>query len=156
MTWVTQPKDLRVSQPVTGHSAPLSRPHPTHGRAPNGNSVTFTPAGLFGATARCSCLHPIDPLAVTPESEMIRAMVERQVDELSSDFFLLGSVLSFKDFVRSHFSGAVAAGLAYLFMIGEGYVWADHFELQSPRGDAAVRAGPDFVFTGPGDRKSVV
>lgn len=149
MVWVTRPKELHVSQPVTGHSAPLLRPHPTHGRAPKGTSFTFTPAGLFGATARCSSLRPLDPLAVTPESEMIRAMIERHVDESSPDFFLLGSVWSLKDFMGSHFAGAVAAGLTYLFMIGEGYVWADHFEHQSPKGDPAVRVGPDFVFAGP-------
>lgn len=141
-----------VAQPATGHPAPVSRPHPTHGRAPRSTSLTFTPAGLFGATARCSCLQPLDPLdplAVTPESEMIRAMVERHVDESSSEFVLLDSVSSLKDFMRSHFSGSVATGLSDLLMIGEGYVWADHFELQTPRGDPAVRAGPDFVFAGP-------
>lgn len=150
MTWSSKTKDLGVSTPATSHPAPFSRPHPTGGITPTTTSVSLSPATLFGATARCTYLHAVNPLAVTPESLMIQALTDQHVDDVALDFFLNDSANSFKDFARSYFAGTVAAGLTYLFMIGEGYTWSDHFELSSPRGNSTAKAGPDFVFARPG------
>lgn len=76
---------------------------------------------------------------------MIQALVEQHVDYTSSDFAILKSADQFKDYVKSYFSGTIAAGLAYLAMIADGYVWADHFE-SIGGGNAYASQSPDFVF----------
>ena len=63
MSWTTATKNLDVAK-IAGHA--LTRPHVT-GRAPSTAAIAFTPAALFGATARCSHLHPINPHLVSPE-----------------------------------------------------------------------------------------
>ena len=76
---------------------------------------------------------------------MIAKLVEQHVDDFGDDFAILASARSLKDFVKSYFVGTVAAGLAYLVMINEGYVWADHFE-NIGGGNPTHARKPDFAF----------
>ncbi len=45
--------------------------------------------------------------------------------------------------------GSSAAGVAYLQMIRDGYVWCDHFENQLLLETAPTKRSPDFVFSRP-------
>lgn len=107
--------------------------------------------------ARCSHLHPIDPHAVTFESEACRHLVAHHVDEKGNEFFLLPTVKSLKDFSRTHLIGVAGAGLAYLQMVTDGYVWVDHFENLYLEGGQpkdedgkSITRSPDFAFARPG------
>lgn len=141
MPWTHKSKAITVT---------LQTPHLTSatgliGRSLGVSSVTFTPLELYGAAARTSHLTAINPFVVTPESEVVRALLEQHVDDTSADFAVLKTANAFKDFVKSYFAGTVAAGIAYLAMIQAGYTWADHFEnLLSP---GKKSKSPDFVFT---------
>ncbi len=116
------------------------------GRAPNVTEIEFTPQELFGAMARCSHLHPVNPEVATFESESSRHLISAHVDDAANDFFLLPSVKRLKDSSRSHLVGVVGDGIAYLQMIRDGYVWCDHFENLSPSQNLETKKRPDFVF----------
>jgi hypothetical protein len=140
--WSTKIKDLGSST-QTPHGSSRAG---VAGRTPAVTSITFTPVEFFGAAARCLHTHVINPAVVTPESLLLSALVAPHVDDVSAPFGVLGSADRFKDYARSYFAGTVAAGLAYLQMIADGYVWSDHFEnLASVAGQT-----PDFVFARPG------
>ena len=97
-------------------------------------------------------MHVINPALVTPESAMIKALVEQYVDDTNAKFAVEPSADNFKDYVSSYFSGTVAAGIAYLAMIRDGYTWSDHFE-NVGGGNPHATKSPDFVFarSGHGD-----
>jgi hypothetical protein len=147
MPWTSKAKDMDILNPPTPHGSNKSG---IIGRAPGITSITFTPAELFGAAARCSYLHLVNPALVTPESTMIAKLVEQHVDDTSKYFAVMSSADSFKDYAKSYFSGTVAAGIAYLTMIADGYVWADHFENERRAGpgigNSTATRSPDFVF----------
>lgn len=146
MPWSSKVKDISTT---STHAHPLTRVG-VAGRAPGVSTIDFTPIEFFGAAARCSHLHVINPAIVTLESLVVSALVEQHVDDVSSDFAVLSSADNFKDFVKSYFAGSVAAGIAYLQMIRDGYVWSDHFE-NLGGGASGVTRTPDFVFSRPGD-----
>jgi hypothetical protein len=141
MAWISKPKVISIGQ-VTPH---FTRQNGVSGRAPATTSITFTPAELFGAAARCSHLHVINPALTSPERQMMAALIEEHVDDTSSDFAILPTAQRFKDFVGGYFTGSVAAGIAYLALINDGYTWSDHFE-NVVGGNPAVSRSPDFVF----------
>jgi hypothetical protein len=145
MSWTTIRKHLGTSQLVahSSHTAGVI------GRAPATLTMTFSPLELFGAAARCSHLHLVNPAIVTPESLMIARLIEPHVDNSSNDFAILATADLFKDFVKSYFAGTVAAGLAYLAMVTNGYIWSDHFE-HVGGGRPTRGKKPDFVFSGVG------
>ena len=144
--WTSQQKDLSATI-VQAHTPP---PKPgVSGRGPGVTSITFQPLEFFAAAARCSHLHVINPSIVTPESLIISSLVENHVDDTSTDFAILSSADTFKDYIKSYFAGTVAAGLAYLQMVRDGYVWSDHFE-RFGGGAPGVTRTPDFVFSQPG------
>lgn len=121
-----------------------------NGRAPKVLKIQFTSQELFGAMARCSHLHTINPAAVTFESEGCRYMISQHVDDQDDNFFILPSVRKLKDFSRTHLIGVVGAGIAYLQMIRDGYVWCDHFENLTLPVSPSTKRTPDFVFSRPG------
>lgn len=141
--WVSRQKEIYTTR-LTGH---INRNPHLVGRAPARLHFDFKPLELYGATARCSFLSFVNPLIVTPESEMIAKLLEQHVDDISRNFFILPSANSLKDFIKSYFSGSVATGLAYLAMENEGYYWGDHFE-NLGGGNPTHRRKPDFVFSG--------
>lgn len=145
MVWTSQSKDLGIAK-TTGHPNATAG---VTGRALGIAGIHFTPLELFGAAARCSHLHFVNPALATPESMMIGALVEQYVDNVSTDFAILATAGNFKDFVKSYFAGTVASGLAYLSMIEDGYHWVDHFE-NVTGGNPAIKRSPDYVFTGNG------
>jgi hypothetical protein len=125
----------------------LARPN-VSGRAPAISTFSFSPLALYGACARASHLHLIDPSVASPESRITSALIREHVDNAGADFAVLKTVKRFKDHWRAHFIGTVAEGLGYLEMINDGYVWADHFE-NLLGGNPKATASPDYVFTGP-------
>lgn len=141
MPWVLQRKDIAITK-ATGH--PSTRPN-VAGRALDRATINFSAAELYGAAARCSHLHVVNPIAVTPESEMMKALFEHHVDDTNPNFFVLPSANNFKDFVANHFFGSLGSALAYLAMSRNGYVWCDHFENLARENSASAKA-PDFVF----------
>lgn len=145
MVWTSKQKDLGVAK-LVGHAHSNLN---VIGRAPAIPTISFQPIELFGAAARCSHLHLINPAVITPESLMVQALVESHVDDVSTNFAILASANQFKDFVKGYFAGTVAAGLSYLAMINDGYVWSDHYE-NLGGGNAAVARTPDFAFAGVG------
>lgn len=151
MTWTTKLKDLPTTAKVGYSSADPN----LSGRAPQQTALNFSPLELFGAAARCSHLHLLDPTIATTESEMIAALVAPHVDNISDDFAVLATADSFKDYVKGYFAGTVATGLAYLAMINEGYVWSDHFE-NAGGGHPSHARKPDFVFGGIGTGVSLM
>lgn len=144
MVWETKHKAMNVTK-VTGHLPPAKLN--VRGRAPQKLSITFTPAELFGAMARCSHLHVINPSAATPEAETCRHLLHQYVDDTSEDFAILGSANRLKDFSRTHLAGVVGAGISYLQMVRDGYIWFDHFENFALAGPAPSSKSPDFVFS---------
>jgi len=95
--------------------------------------IQFTPEELFGAMARCSYLHPVDPGAVTFESEGCRHLIAQHVDDQADDFFILPTVRRLKDFSRTHLVGIVGAGIAYLQTSSSGsmrWIWGISFSRQ--------------------------
>lgn len=143
MAWTTRAKDLGISKVV---------PHPSSdpnviGRAPTITTINFTPLEMFGATARCSFLNVINPAAITAESQMMAALIEQYVDDISPDFAILATADLFKDYAKSYFAGTVASGAAYLTLIRDGYTWSDHFE-NLKGGNPATAKTPDYVFAG--------
>lgn len=108
----------------------------------------ITPSELFGAAARCSHLHCVNIQIPTPESLVMARLIEQYVDDTTPEFAVLSKVDTLKDYVKSYFTGTVAAGLAYLFMDREGYIWSDHFE-NVKGGNPKHSRKPDFVFSGP-------
>lgn len=141
MAWIAKPKSISV----TKHASHAARRASVDGRALALKTVSFGPGELFGAAARCSSLLHVDPVAVTPESELVKALVSRHVSDASSEFSFLPSADQFKDFVGNHFTGTVAAGIAYLAMVQDGYAWVNHFENLGSANNAEARS-PDFVF----------
>lgn len=141
MTWISKSKDISITQETPHKSADPA----VISRAFQNKTITFTPARFFGAAARCSHLHAVNPALVTRESAMIKALVEGYVDDQSNDFAIDRSADNFKDYIKSYFSGTVAAALSYLAMIDDGYRWADHFE-NIKGGNPNVSRSPDFVF----------
>ena len=148
MTWTSKSKNLRVHS-VIPHTEPPSGA--VKGRAPNVLAMSFSPQELYGAMARCSHLHTVNPDAVTFESEGCRHLISQHVDDTAENFFILESAKRLKDFSRTHMVGVVGAGLAYLQMVRDGYVWCDHFEKLSLAGSAPTKKSPDFVFSRPGN-----
>jgi hypothetical protein len=147
MTWISRDKRI-ITASVQPHTAPPNSE--IKGRPPGVTSIRFTPQELFGAMARCSHLHLIDPAAVTTESECCRLLIAHHVDEPTDDFSLLASVKRLKDSVRSHMIGSTGTGIAYLQMIRDGYVWCDHFENLSLTKRPNTKKSPDYVFSRPG------
>jgi hypothetical protein len=146
MPWTSRRKDLAVTGVV---------PHPNGdprvvGRAPRVTTLNFTPFALFGAMARCHYTHLVNPSLVGWEAAHMQSLLEQHVEDQSPDFAILGSADTMKDYVKAYFAGTVAAGLAYLAMISDGYVWSDHWEnIAGSKGAAGVRKSPDFVFADP-------
>ncbi|TJW00068.1 MAG: hypothetical protein E5W97_30260 [Mesorhizobium sp.] len=130
---------------VTGHLPP-AKPS-VQGRAPQKKTIAFTPAELFGAMARCSHLHVINPSAATPEAETCRHLLHQYVDDTNDDFAILNTANRLKDFSRTHLAGVVGAGISYLQMVRDGYTWFDHFENLALAGPAPSTKSPDFVFS---------
>lgn len=151
MAWSTISKDLGVTKKVA-HTAKTSG---LTGRAPGISTITFSPLTLFGATARCSHLHVINPHVLSQEAVIVKSLVENYVDDVSTDFAILSGIDDCKDFMRSYFAGTVASGLSYLAMINDGYTWTDHFE-NLTGGATGVRTSPDFVFAGYGTGAALV
>ncbi|RVK90428.1 hypothetical protein CN150_27905 [Sinorhizobium meliloti] len=148
MVWTAKSKALELTQ-ITGHPPPA---HPkVHGRAPQKRTITFTPAELYGAMARCSHLHVINPSAATPEADTCRHLLHQYVDEAGDDFAILEAADNLKDFSKTHLAGVVGAGISYLQMIRDGYIWFDHFENLAVAGPAPTKKSPDFVFSRNGD-----
>jgi hypothetical protein len=145
--WTSKSKKLALHSVTAMEESPKKK---LTGRAPDVTDIEFTPQELFGAMARCSHLHPVNPEVVTFESEGSRHLISMHVDDSAEDFFLLPSVKRLKDSSRSHLVGMVGDGIAYLQMIRDGYVWCDHFENLSPSADPETRKRPDFVFNRPG------
>ena len=127
MVWKTKPKDLDITSVIPRQNSDSN----VVGRAPAISTIKFSPMELFGAAARCSHLHTVNPAIVSPESAMIAALLEQHVDDTSANFAILASANNFKDFIKSYFTGTVAAGVAYLTMINDGYIWADHFRVSA-------------------------
>ncbi|NTI46650.1 hypothetical protein G6L94_31000 [Agrobacterium rhizogenes] len=148
MKWVANPKSLKTST-VTAHRD--GRSHPIRGRAPAVREVTFTPSELYGAIARCSHLHVVDPSIVTEESEIYRNLISQHVAEENADFAILATADRLKDYSARHMTGVVGDGLAYLQMTRDGYDWFDHFENLPLLGSPATARSPDFVFSRRGD-----
>jgi hypothetical protein len=143
--WTSLAKDISTTS---------TTPHPSsvtgiNARPPGIKTINFKPAEFFGAGARCSHLHIVNPALITPESEMIRHLVSEHVDNTNADFAIMSTADNFKDYVKSYFAGTIASALAYLAMIGDGYVWADHFE-NLGGGNTSTKRTPDFVFARPG------
>jgi hypothetical protein len=145
MAWTTKSKDISITS-TTDHASSQTG---VIARGPGVTKISFTPAQFFGAAARCCHLHVINPLLVTPESAMVKALVEQYVDDQKTDFAIDNAADNFKDYVKSYFSGTIASGLAYLAMINDSYVWSDHFE-NIKGGNPNVARSPDFVFARPG------
>jgi len=143
MVWTSKLKDLATTD-IVGH---VNSDPALIERAPANPSVSFTPLELYGAAARCGYLSFVNPRIATAESDTIAKLVEPHVDDISNDFAILASADTFKDYVKSYFTGAVATGLAYLAMINESYVWSDHFE-SAGGGKTSHARKPDFVFAG--------
>jgi hypothetical protein len=141
MPWSTMAKDISATsvKPHTSSTAGII------GRPPNIQSFNFKPAEFFGAGARCSFTHLINPALVTPESEMVKFLVREHIDDTMQDFAIQSSADDLKDYVKSYFAGTVASALAYLAMIRDGYVWSDHFENVGWTNKSTKRT-PDFVF----------
>ena len=76
---------------------------------------------------------------------MMKTLVEQHIDDTSNDFAVQKTADNFKDYAKSYFAGTVAAGIAYLAMIKDGYTWSDHFE-NVGGGDPNATRSPDFVF----------
>lgn len=144
MVWSTKMKKIEIAA-KTAHRSTNSK---VVGSTPSKNSLNFTPSELFGAAARCSHLHLVNVSAPTPEGEAMARLIERYVDDVSDEFAIMADADSLKDYVKSYFAGTVGTGLAYLAMINEGYVWADHFE-NVGGGNSASKRKPDYVFAGP-------
>lgn len=144
MVWSTQSKSLDITSTKPYKSI---RPN-VLGRALSNKTLKFTPAELFAAAARSSHLHKINFAPTTPESVLMARLIELHVDDTSLDFAITDNADNLKDYVKSYFVGTVAAGLAYLTMINEGYVWSDHFE-NVGGGAPKKKRKPDYVFSGP-------
>ncbi|MBB4420791.1 hypothetical protein GGE20_005782 [Rhizobium leguminosarum] len=144
MVWATKTKGLELTK-TTGHPPP--RKPQIRGRAPATKAITFTPAELFGAMAKCSHLHVVNSAAVTSESETCRHLLNEYVDDDDDSFAILETADRLKDFSRTHLAGVVGAGISYLQMIRDGYTWCDHFENMSLAGAAPTKKSPDFVFS---------
>ena len=142
MTWARKQKSLGTTK-FQAHPNSMAG---VIGRKPSGSTMTFSQLELFGASARCSHLYLINPAIVSPKSQMIAKLIEPHVDDINNDFAVLASTDFLKDFVKSYFVGTVAAGLAYLAMTDNGYVWSDHFERVRSQQTRIKR--PDFVFSG--------
>ncbi|NKK60008.1 hypothetical protein GFM44_29490 [Rhizobium leguminosarum bv. viciae] len=149
MVWATKTKGLELTK-TTGHPPP--RKPQIRGRAPATKAITFTPAELFGAMARCSHLHVVNSAAVTAESETCRHLLNEYVDDDDDSFAILETADRLKDFSRTHLAGVVGAGISYLQMIRDGYTWCDHFENATLAGAAPTKKSPDFVFNRRGER----
>jgi len=147
VAWTAKYKKIELTS-VAGHSHRLIPG--VIGRAPGIRQIQFSPLELFGAMARCSHLHPINTDAVTLESESCRHLIAHHVDERPDKVSLLASAKRLKDFSRTHLVGVVGAGVAYLQMIRDGYVWCDHFENQLLLETSPTKRSPDFVFSRPG------
>ena len=72
MAWTSKSKDISISS-TTDHPSRITG---LVGRPPGVTTVSFTPAEFFGAAARCCHLNIINPVLVTSESAMIRALVD--------------------------------------------------------------------------------
>lgn len=112
-------------------------------------TLEFTAQELFGAAARCSFLTYVDPDLRGREAEMIWALAWPHITSAEEGGEVLAidkSAADLKDFLKSYFSGVLATGLAYHFMVGQGYKWVGHFE----NGGAAIKKekSPDFIFEG--------
>ncbi len=145
MTWLTKAKDLGISS-TQGHT--ILQPGLLD-RAPAITAINFTPLELYGAMARCHYTHLLNPHAVSWEVKHMASLLEQHVDDTSHPFDLLASADTMKDFVQTYFIGTVAAGIAYLVMINDGYVWSDHWENLVPKPPGRTRKAPDFVFASP-------
>ena len=82
MPWTSKSKDISITS-TTDHP---SRKAGVVARPPGVTTISFTPSEFFGAAARCCHLHTINPALVTPESAMIRALVEQHVDDNKNTF----------------------------------------------------------------------
>jgi hypothetical protein len=151
MAWTTRRKAIAIAK-VEPH---VHLDPSVVGRAPGIATINFSPLEFYGAAARCSHRHLVNPAIVTGESQMIEALVTSHVDDVKADFEIEASADGFKDYVKSYFAGTVATGLSYLAMVHDGYVWSDHFE-NLGGGSSATRKTPDFVFSGYGTGVALV
>ena len=145
MTWLTKAKNLHISK-TQGHT--ILQPG-LIGFSPSISAINFTPLELFGAMARCHYTHLLNPHAVSWEVNHMASLLEQHVDDINIPFNLLASADTMKDFVQNYFIGTVAAGIAYLVMINDGYVWSDHWENLVPKLLGKAKKTPDFIFASP-------
>lgn len=143
MTWASQVKTIKITKDVPHLNSNLGL---VDGHL-NFSEFEFTPAELFGAMAQCSHLHTFDPWGASVEWTMAQVLVQHHVDDTTREFETLKSVNSLKDFIKGGLAGAIAAGMAYLTMIKNGYHWHAHFE-KVAFGNTKVKKRPDFVFLG--------
>lgn len=141
MTWASQVKTIKITKDVPHLNSNVGLVDGHLGTT----DFNFTPAELFGAIAQCSHLHTFDPWAASVEWTMAQILVQHHVDDTTSEFETLKSVNSLKDFMKGSLAGAIAAGMAYLTMIKNGYHWHAHFETVA-LGQPKVKKRPDFVF----------
>jgi hypothetical protein len=85
MPWTSLSKDIAIAS-ATPHQSTNTK---LFGRAPAIRTINFTPAEFFGAAARCLHTHVINPALVTPESLIIKALVEQHVDNTNVNFAIL-------------------------------------------------------------------
>ena len=97
MPWSTMAKDISTTsvKPHTSNAAGII------GRPPSIQSFNFKPAEFFGAGARCSFTHLVNPTLVTPESEMVKYLVREHIDDSKKDFAIQSSADDLKDCAAS-------------------------------------------------------
>lgn len=141
-TWTKTNTTKTITIPVkSGHAPPAG----CAGVIPGKPTLTFDAHELALAVAYCAYLNQIPKAREAEHAHSMSAMIDMHVDPASADFALLPSAGKLKDFVGTYLTGVVAAGLSYLFMQAEGYVWFGHFE-NGHGGNPGAKKSPDFVF----------
>ena len=89
MPWSTMAKDISTTsvKPHTSNAAGII------GRPPSIQSFNFKPAEFFGAGARCSFTHLVNPTL----SEMVKYLVREHIDDSKKDFAIQSSADDLKD-----------------------------------------------------------
>lgn len=141
-TWTKTNIAKTIAVPVkTGHTPPVN----CSGVIPTKTTLSFDAHELALAVAYCAYLDHIPKAQEAEHARSMSAMIDMHIDPKSDDFALLPSAGKLKDFVGTYLTGVVAAGLSYLFMQAEGYVWFGHFE-KGNGGNPGATKSPDFVF----------
>ncbi|MBS7780917.1 hypothetical protein [Acidovorax sp. CCYZU-2555] len=108
--------------------------------------------GLVAAMVRTAAAGKVVSVTSTTATSFLADSVLQYLSSTAHGVSISQDFHELKDFVGTAYTGVLGAGLCYMWMLHDGYVWKAHYEeIVIAHGSGKAVPEPDFVFAKTGD-----